>query len=84
LDSQGMATITDLKPTTKTDVERKEKPEPNLPEKYRKESLKAKASIGKFFLSALASRLFFLALLPICLGVTMKALFNEVSPQVAN
>jgi len=84
LDSQNRATIADLKPTTKTEVEIKEKPEPNLPEKSQKESFKAKAPIGKFFLSALASRLFFLALLPICLGVMIKALFNEVSPQVAN
>jgi CheY-like chemotaxis protein/glycine cleavage system H lipoate-binding protein len=84
LDSNDRAIITDLTPTTKTQVEMEEKPKLNLPEKSRKESFKAKAPLGRFFLSALASRFFFLALLPICLGVIMKALFNEVSPQGAN
>ena len=84
LNSQNRTITTDLKPTTKTHIQIKEKSEPDLTEKPGKESFKAKASIGKFFLSALASRLFFLALLPICLGAIMKALFSEVSPQGAN
>jgi len=84
LNSQNRTITSDLKPTTKTQIQIKEKSEPDLTEKLGKESFKAKASIGKFFLSALASRLFFLALLPICLGAIMKALFSEVSPQGAN
>ncbi len=39
---------------------------------------------GKFFLSALASRLFFVSLLPICVGAILKALYLKVSPQGAN
>jgi len=66
LNSQNRAITRDLKPTTKTEVEIKEKPELDLTEKPGKELHGARAFIGKFFLSALASRLFFLALLPIC------------------
>jgi CheY-like chemotaxis protein/glycine cleavage system H lipoate-binding protein len=84
LNSQNRTITSDLKPTTKTQIQIKEKSEPDLTEKPGKESFKAEASIGKFFLSALASRLFFLALLSICLGAIMKALFSEVSPQGAN
>jgi CheY-like chemotaxis protein/glycine cleavage system H lipoate-binding protein len=84
LDSKNNVIITDREPATKTQVEIREKTEPKLTEKFPQKSLNTITSIGKFFLSALASRLFFLALLPICLGVIMKALFNEVSPQGAN
>jgi CheY-like chemotaxis protein/glycine cleavage system H lipoate-binding protein len=42
------------------------------------------ATAGKFFLSALASRLFFVSLLPICVGAIMKALYLKVSPEGAN
>lgn len=84
LDSQNRAIARDLKPTTKTEVEIKEKPELDLTKKPGKEFYETKASIRKFFLSALASRFFFLALLPICLGGIMKAIFFEVSPQGAN
>jgi len=76
LNSQNQAIIRDLKPATKTEVEIKEKPV--------EEPHEAKASIVKFFLSVVASRLFFLTLLPICLGTIMRALFYEVSPQRAN
>ena len=72
LESHNRAVITDLKASRRTEVEIKEKPH------------EAKASLGRFFLSALASRLFFLTLLPLCLGVIMKALFTEVSPQGAD
>ena len=81
LNSQNRAITADLKPTPKTEVEIKEKPELDLTEKPGKEFYKPKSFIRKFFLSGLASRFFFLALLPICLGVIMKALFYEVSPQ---
>jgi CheY-like chemotaxis protein/glycine cleavage system H lipoate-binding protein len=81
LSSENRAIARDLKPTTRTEVEIREKQKLDLTEKPGKKFNGAKASIGNFFLSALASRLFFLALLPICLGTIMKALFNEVSPQ---
>jgi len=84
LNSQNRAIIRDLKPTTKTDVEIKEKPELDLTEKLGEEPHRAKAYLGRFLLSALASRLFFLALLPITLGTIIKALFYEVSPQGAD
>jgi CheY-like chemotaxis protein/glycine cleavage system H lipoate-binding protein len=42
------------------------------------------ATAGKFFLSALASRLFFVSLLPICVGAILKALYLKVSPEGAN
>lgn len=42
------------------------------------------ATAGKFFLSALTSRLFFVSLLPICVGAILKALYLKVSPQGAN
>lgn len=84
LNSANRAITRDLKPRAKTDVDIKEKSRLNLAERPRKEFHRVKASIGKFLLSALASRLFFLALLPIRLGVVMKTLFYEVSPQRAN
>jgi len=82
LNSQNQAITRDLKPFTKTEVEKKKKSKLRLIGKPGKEPHGAKTSIRKFVLSALASRLFFLALLPICLGVIMKALFNEVSYQL--
>jgi CheY-like chemotaxis protein/glycine cleavage system H lipoate-binding protein len=84
LNSQNRTMTVDLKPTTQTEVKTEKRLKLNLTEKPEEKSFKAKASIGRFFLSALASRLFFLALLPICLGAIMKALFKEVSPQGAN
>jgi len=84
LSSQNRAIARDLKPTTETEAGTKERPKVDLSEKSGKRFYRAKAPIGKFFLSALVSRLFFLALLPICLGVMMKALFDEVSPQGAD
>ncbi len=48
------------------------------------ESQKVKISIPKFLLSVIASRLFFLTLLPVCLGLMMKALFYQFSPKGAN
>ena len=82
--SENRTFIRDLKPFTKTEVKEKESPDFNLTEKPGKEFYEAKASLSKLFLSFLASRLFFLALLPICLGAIMKTLFYEVSPQRAN
>lgn len=84
LNSQNRAITRELKSPMKTEVKIKEKPETDLIEKPIKEFYEAKASIKNFFLSALVSRLFFLALLPICLGAIMKAIFYEVSPQRAN
>jgi CheY-like chemotaxis protein/glycine cleavage system H lipoate-binding protein len=84
LNPQNRAITKDLKSTTRTEVNIKKTPEPNLTQKPRQKLYEAKSSIRKFFLSAVASRVFFSALLPICLGVIMKALFYEVSPQRAN
>lgn len=84
LNSHNRAITGHLKSPMKTEVKIKEKPETDLIEKPIKEFYEAKASIKNFFLSALVSRFFFLALLPICLGVIMKAIFYEVSPQRAN
>ena len=82
LNSQNREITGDLKPLVQTEVEIK--PEQNLTEKPGKEFYEAKISLKKFFLFSLASRLFFLALLPICLGAIMKTLFYKVSPQRAN
>lgn len=85
LNSENRVVSGDLKPTTKTEVKiLKEKQRLDLIEKPEGEPCVAKVSIGKFFLSTLASRLFFLTLLPISLGAIMKALLYEVSPQRAN
>jgi hypothetical protein len=81
LNSQNRA-ITDLKPTTETRVEIKRKQESALIEKPDTGLNRTKTSVGKIILSALASRLFFLALLPICLGAIVKAVFYEVSSQL--
>jgi CheY-like chemotaxis protein/glycine cleavage system H lipoate-binding protein len=81
LNSQNRAIAADLKPSMRIEAKTNKLSEIDLTEKSEKDSREAKSSLGKFFWSALASRLFFLALLPICLGVIMKALFNKVSPQ---
>ncbi len=82
LNSENRMIVRDRTRTAKTEVEAEEKL------KLGQERVKGpggrKAYLGKFFLSALSSRLFFLALLPICFGAVMKALFSEVSPQGAN
>jgi DNA-binding response OmpR family regulator len=82
LNSENKEITGDLKPLVKTGVETKLAQ--NLTEKPGKEFYEAKTSLREFFLSSLASRLFFIALLPICLGAIMKTLFYEVSPQRAN
>jgi glycine cleavage system H protein len=71
-----------LKP--QTDLKIKHKPESNLNQRSGQVSHRAKASIPKFFLSVLGSRLFLFALLPVCLGLMAKALFYQVSPKGAN
>jgi len=84
LNSQNRSITSNLKATLKTEVKTNEKPKLDLTEKPGKELYKPKAFVRKFFLSVLASRLFFLTLLPICLSAVSKALFYEVSPQRAN
>jgi CheY-like chemotaxis protein/glycine cleavage system H lipoate-binding protein len=81
INSENRAITEDFKPTTKTSVDVRQLIEPKLAEKLEEKPRKARGCVGKFFLSALASRLFFIALLPISLGVIVKALFREVSPQ---
>ncbi len=81
LSSENRAITRDLKPTIRTEVNIKKTPEPHLTQEPKPKLHEARSSLRKFFLSAVASRVFFLVLLPICLGVMMKALFNEVGPQ---
>jgi CheY-like chemotaxis protein/glycine cleavage system H lipoate-binding protein len=84
LNSERRVIPPDLGPGVKTEPEMKEKPEPEPTGRLGKERREAKVPIGKFFLSALASRLFFPALLPIILGAVVKPLFCHVSPQRAD
>jgi len=74
----------DLGLGVETEPEMKEKPEPEPTGRLGKEHHQAKVPIGKLFLSALASRLFFPALLPIILGAVVKPLFCHVSPERAD
>jgi CheY-like chemotaxis protein/glycine cleavage system H lipoate-binding protein len=65
---------------TRTEIKTEAEPEAMYPA----ESYTPRTTAAKFFLSALASRLFFVSLLPICVGAIYKALFLKVSPQGAN
>jgi CheY-like chemotaxis protein/glycine cleavage system H lipoate-binding protein len=67
---------------TKTQIEAK--PEGELVEAAQAEKPASGATAGRFFLSTLASRLFFVSLLPICVGAILKALYLKVSPEGAN
>ena len=80
-DPEKESAARNLKPITKRSASTKERPVVDLSERSERRIHRAKAPIRKFVLSALASRFFFLALLPICLGVMAKALFYQVSPQ---
>ena len=80
-DSEGRANAIDLKPSPKRELGRKERPKLDSTEKPGQKFYRAKTFVGRSFLSALTSRLFFLALLPICLGAIMKALSYQISPQ---
>jgi len=73
--------VTEASPETKITGE---KSTPRSQEKQADESHKVRIDVPKFFLSAITSRLFFLALLPACLGLMIKALFYGVSPRGAN
>jgi CheY-like chemotaxis protein/glycine cleavage system H lipoate-binding protein len=64
----------DVKPTTKTESKTAEKPDLNSIAKPGRASYQVKASMPKFFLT----------LLPITLGMLVKTLFYQVSPQGAN
>jgi CheY-like chemotaxis protein/glycine cleavage system H lipoate-binding protein len=84
LNSQNRVVTSDMEANIKTEIERKERPESLLTDEQVEESHRVGASIGKFFLSALLSRLFFLALLPICIKDICKAIFFRLNPQGAN
>jgi CheY-like chemotaxis protein/glycine cleavage system H lipoate-binding protein len=81
LNSQNRVVTSNFKPTRKTAVEAVERPDSGLIEKSVKGLHRSKAAMFKFILSAVASRIFFLALMPICVGAIMKALFYQVTPQ---
>ena len=81
LNSQNREITKRLKSEWKTEVKAKENLNPNLPENKKD---KPKVTIWKVTLSALASRLFFLSLLLVSLGMIIKAFFYHVSPQRAN
>lgn len=74
----------DFRSIPRTEVEIKKISGLGRAEHSRKESRGAKALISRFLWSVLGSRLFFMGLLPVCLGTIMKALFYQVSPQAAN
>jgi len=61
-----------------------EKSKPRALDQQTDESQKIRICSARFMLSAIASRLFFLTLLPVCLGLMIKALFYGVSPKGAN
>jgi CheY-like chemotaxis protein/glycine cleavage system H lipoate-binding protein len=82
--SQNRMITKGLRPFNQTEIEIKEKTILKLTQKQKSESKEAKVPLGRLFLSFLASRFFFLALLPLCLGLIMKTLFYEVNPQRAN
>jgi CheY-like chemotaxis protein/glycine cleavage system H lipoate-binding protein len=84
LNSANRVVTSGLETKTKTQVEMDGKPKPSLIEKPAKGFGEAGALLAKSGLSALASRLFFLPLLPVVLGAMVKALFCHVSPQGAN
>ncbi|NIM97580.1 MAG: response regulator, partial [candidate division Zixibacteria bacterium] len=73
LNSQSRVITSDSTPTTATGTEREEKIKEHLTQKPGRRLSGFRFPLGKFFLSALESRLFFLALLPICLGAISRA-----------
>jgi CheY-like chemotaxis protein/glycine cleavage system H lipoate-binding protein len=81
LNSQNRVVTSNFIPDRKTVVEATERPESGLIKKPAKEPNKSKACMFRFLLSAAVSRIFFLALLPVCVGTIMKALFYQVTPQ---
>jgi CheY-like chemotaxis protein/glycine cleavage system H lipoate-binding protein len=81
LDSFANATAFDWELAPKTEVKMQKQPPPDVIQKEKEVGRRVGSMAGKFFLSALASRLFFVALLPLCLGSILKALFYQVSPQ---
>ncbi len=82
--SPNAANTADSKPTTKNETKITEKPDAESSAELGREPHDSKPSVARFLLSALASRLFFISLLPVCLGAITKALFSQVSPQRAN
>lgn len=82
--SQNRIITLGLKPTTATETKINEKIQKHSTQKPGRKLHGSKLPFGKFLLSALASRLFFPALLPTCLGATSKAVLCQVSPQRAD
>ncbi len=82
--SESRAIASDLRPTTKTETETEEKNKDHSTQRPGRKVPGFKFPLGKFSLSALASRFFFLALLPTCLGAISKAVLCQVSPQGAD
>ena len=81
--SQNRAITSGLRPTT-AETETEEKTKEHSTQKPGRKLPGFEFPVGKFFLSALGSRLFFLALLPACLGGISKAVLCQVSPQGAD
>jgi CheY-like chemotaxis protein/glycine cleavage system H lipoate-binding protein len=67
---------------TRTEIQVKPEAKPTAMAEVEKPA--SGATAGRFFLSALASRLFFVSLLPICVGAILRALYLKISPQGAN
>jgi glycine cleavage system H protein len=82
--SPNAANVSDAEPITENETETAEKPQAESPVEPKREPRSSRPSVAKFMLSALASRLFFVSLLPTCLGAVVKGLFTQVSPQSAS
>ena len=84
LDRKSRITSGNIEENKNANSRTQKKSKPRSQEKQADNSHMVKASVPNFLLSAIVSRLFFLTLLPLCLGLMMKALFYAVSPKGAN
>jgi glycine cleavage system H protein len=82
--SQNRTVTLGLRPATTTEIKINEKIQKHSTRKSGRRPHGFKLPFGKFLLSALASRLFFLVLLPTCLGAISRAVLCQVGPQRAD